>query len=369
MILFLLLSILPLISLIISVYNFFTIPRLENKKFNDDGIKISVLIPARNEEANIDACLNSVCSQNYKNLEIIILDDDSGDNTFSVAEKFSLKDNRVRVIKGKNLAAGWVGKNWACKQLSDNAQGDFLLFIDADVRLMPEAIESAMSALEETNVDMMSVFPKQIMNTTGEKVTVGIITWLMLAFLPVKQIYKSKSMRFSGAVGQFMMWKRESYFRSGGHESVKDKIVEDMETAKFLKRKGFKIILLLSDGLVQCRMYGSFKEGVDGFTKNAYPSTNSSAAEFFAILFFISASLLLPLLLAAANHLYFYTLAVIILHRIIVSVIYRENILTGIILYPVQIIVMDYIAIRSYTAFKKNRLNWKERNLQKAELT
>ncbi len=363
MILLVLISVLPVINLIIAVYNLFTAPRLSTGKIKTQTAVVSILIPARNEEYNIGDCLKYLISQSYNNIEIIVLDDNSEDNTYASAKKTSEGDYRIRIIKGKSLPEGWLGKSWACKQLADNSSGDYLLFIDADVRLMNAAVESAVKAIQKYEADMLSVFPNQITKTMGEKLVVPVLYWFFISFLPISKVYMSKSKKFSAANGQFMLWKRDAYFDSGGHESVKDKIVEDLDLAKFLKDKGYKIIILIGDKLVECRMYRGLKEAIAGFNKNAYAASALPGWQHISYIAFMTLSYLIPLIMVFQNKYYLFLIMIILVQRIIVSYIGNQNLLMNLILYPVHMIMLFYIGLKSYLSYKSNKLFWKERKL------
>ncbi|MEO6694467.1 MAG: glycosyltransferase [Ignavibacteria bacterium] len=353
----------PLANFFITLYNLFTAPALSKNKINGNSAKVSILIPARNEERNIENCLRHVTAQSYSNIEIIVLDDFSKDSTLAKSLQMSETDNRIMVVEGEELPRGWTGKNWACMQLAKKASGDYLLFIDADVTLGKEAVESSIFEMNNLKTDMLSVFPKQIMNSIGEKLTVAILNWLMISFLPLKKVYSSKNSFYAAANGQFMMWKRNVYFETGGHESVKDKIVEDIELSRMLKTKGYKIATLLCDDLVTCRMYSSFSESLAGFTKNYFPSSGLSEWKFISILILIVFSYLYPLILMFDSVLFMSIVGVIILNRAIISMISHQSLIMNTILFPFQLLTMLYIGLRSVAAIKYGNVYWKGRNL------
>lgn len=363
MTLLLLTAALPVYNLIVSVYNLFTSRKLKAAIIGNRNSLVSILIPARNEENNIGEIIKCLLAQSYENTEIVILDDMSNDNTYSVCRKFSETDKRVRPVKGKELPSGWLGKNWACCQLSEIAKGDYFLFIDADVRLERNAVESSLHEMIKSRSDVLTVYPLQKMITAGEKICVGALNWIVYSFLPISKVYKSKSKYITAGVGQYMLWKKDVYVNSGGHHSVKDKIVEDIELGKYLKGKGYRINLLRGGELISCRMYSSFREAVNGFTKNAYPVTNDSSVLFLLSLIILSASYLLPLIFIDNSIFYLFLLMIILIQRLTVSYMSGGNALFEIIMYPFQIIVMVYIGIRSYVNFKNKNLQWKERNL------
>ena len=142
---------------------------------------VSVLIPARNEQQNIERCLYSLFDQNYKNIEIIVLDDDSDDDTFSLVKKISQEDNRLRVVKGTSVPKSWTGKNWACHQLSKLAKGDFYLFVDADTKLQATLINETISEMKRSDIDLISLFPKRITSTLVDKIISITIGWLIFS--------------------------------------------------------------------------------------------------------------------------------------------------------------------------------------------
>lgn len=358
-----LLLIIPLTNLFIIVYNLFTAPRLSKNKFKLFASKVSILIPARNEEYNIENCLKHVADQSYKNLEIIVLDDFSNDKTFSKAIKMSVNDERIKVIKGKKLPDGWMGKNWACMQLSRNSSGDYLIFVDADVTLEKDAIESTIFKMDNLKTDMLSVFPKQVMVTFGEKVTVAFLNWLLLSFLPLIKVYSSKRDFYTAANGQFMLWKRKVYFETGGHESVKNKVVEDIELSRLLKKNGYKIITLLGDDLVSCRMYRGFKEALSGFIKNFFPASRITSLRFISILFVLVFAYIFPLIYMFDNILYISIGGIITLQVVLVSLLSRQNVLFNTLLFPLLLLVMFYIGLRSVYAVKSGNVFWKDRKL------
>ncbi len=346
-----------------AVYNLFTAPVIRQVKYSGNYHKVSVLIPARNESANIEQCIRCVSVQTFPNIEILILDDYSEDDTYSKALKLSEQDGKVKIFKGKSAPSGWKGKSWACRQLSELSEGSYLLFIDADVRLNPAAVESALAEAVSSDTDLLSVFPEQIMKTFGEKITVQILNWLMLSFLPVKKVFSSRNTKFAAANGQFMFFKRTAYFESGGHELVSDKIVEDIELAKSFKSKNYMVKLMLSKGIASCRMYCNLKESIAGFTKNFYPGSSMTPFVFVLILMISLFTYLSPVLLIFADQKYLYLLSVMIIQSVIVSHLSSQNMIINIFLLPVQIIMMCYIGLRSLILFNSGKVYWKNRKL------
>lgn len=346
-----------------SIINLFTAPFLKKNVVKDSSELVSVLIPARNEERYIEKCIRNVMMQTYSNLEIVIYDDSSTDGTNSIVIKTSKEDKRVKIINGESLPDGWRGKNFACWNLSKHAEGNYFLFIDADVTMEKDAVGSALYEIQNKNADILSVFPKQIILSFGEKAVVPFLNWLLISFIPVKFISSPKYKSLAGANGQFILWKKETYEKSGGHSAVKNEIVEDIEIAKYLKKNGYNTFLLLSNDLVFCRMYNSFKEAVSGFSKNIYPASASSPLLFIFNILFIVLSNLLPLILMFYNEYYIGLILIIILQRVIVSIVSSQNIFMNILLYPLQMLMLLYISIRSVVHSRSGRSVWKGRTL------
>jgi len=346
----------------IAAFNFYTAPELKAliADTNEDKL-VSVLVPARNEEMNIVSCINGILSQSYKKIEIIIIDDCSTDNTYNIAS--SIKKNNLKVIKGEILPEGWLGKNWACHQLAQHATGEYLLFVDADVGIKKESISSAIHELNRTNAELISVFPTQFMKSFGEFMIVPLMNWLLLTFLPLKFVFTSSSNSFVAANGQFMLWKRDSYFNLGGHQKVKDKVVEDMELARLVKQNNFKVKTLLGGDLVFCRMYSSFKQAYNGFAKNFYAGFSINPIFFILIIFFLFIVFIVPFIIITQSVIAIIPVLLVLATRFFVSLSSKQNWWINIILHPLQMILMIWIGIVSLIKYKSNSLVWKERKI------
>lgn len=363
MILFLVILIPVAISTIVVIYNFLTAPIVRESSIEiDESELVSVLIPARNEEKNIGSCLNFILAQDYKNLEVLVLDDQSDDSTKEIVQSFAEKYNNISCIDGDPLPRGWTGKNWACHQLSQEASGKFFLFIDADVELAPKAVSSALKILADTKTKMLSVFPTQRIKSFGEWVIVPLMNWLLLSFLPLRKVYSAKNKSFIAANGQFMLWERDTYFSIGGHKQVANAVVEDMELARKTKQHD-KIITLLGGNTIFCRMYSSFPDAFKGFSKNFYPGFNINPILFIGFVMFLFIVFAGSSLFAMINSKYLFVLTLIVLSRVLISVISHQNVLLNVFLHPLQMILMFVIGFNSVLSTKFGYISWKERKL------
>jgi chlorobactene glucosyltransferase len=230
---------------------------------------ISVCIPARNEERNIRACVEALLAQDYSNFEVIVLDDRSTDATSSILADIASRDARLRPMNGLDLPEGWAGKPHALYQASAVARGEWLCFVDADTFVTRAALSACYTKAIETNADMFTIMTFQIMGTFWEKVVMPLImTALSVGFSPQK--VNDPKRKDAIANGQFILIKRSVYDAIGGHERVKDQIVEDKAIAEQVKWNGYRLVVANGYAVARTRMYTSLPEMWEGWTKNIY---------------------------------------------------------------------------------------------------
>jgi chlorobactene glucosyltransferase len=230
---------------------------------------ISVCIPARNEERNIRACVEAVLAQDYPNLEVIVLDDRSTDATPSILADIATRDSRLHPISGSDLPKGWAGKPHALFQASASARGEWLCFVDADTFLSPTTLSSCYVKALATQADMFTIMTFQVLGSFWEKVVMPLVmTALSVGFSPNK--VNDPKRKDAIANGQFILIKRSVYDAIGGHESVKDNIVEDKAISEQVKWNGYRLIVADGMKVVRTRMYTSLPEMWEGWTKNIY---------------------------------------------------------------------------------------------------
>ena len=258
---------------------------------------ISVCIPARNEERNIRACVEAMLAQDYPNLEVIVLDDRSSDSTPLILAEIASLDSRLHPISGSDLPKGWAGKPHALVQASDNARGEWLCFVDADTFAAPQTLSSCYGKAIETNADMFTIMTFQVLGSFWEKVIMPLVlTALSVGFSPHK--VNDPNRKDAIANGQFILIKRTIYDAIGGHESVKDQIVEDKAIAERVKWNGYRLIVADGMRITRTRMYTSLSEMWEGWTKNIYLGLRDQPSLLilgaFGALIAIIAALFLP---------------------------------------------------------------------------
>jgi chlorobactene glucosyltransferase len=260
-----------LVLLIIELSNYFILRRLDRSSRPANGPLISVLVPARNEELNIELCLTSILSQDYASFELIVLDDNSTDDTNQILSAMARNEPRLKLMKGQPLPAGWIGKNWACHQLSQAAIGELLLFVDADTQMKPAALRSTVGAMQDSGADLISALPSEEVVSWGEKFIVPIIHWSIFCIIPLALAYAFRISALAISNGQFMCFKRTAYVKFGGHAAVRKAVVEDKAISRLISRGGMRWRLMDGTGALSCRMYRSSKEAAEGLIKNLFP--------------------------------------------------------------------------------------------------
>lgn len=230
---------------------------------------ISICIPARNEENNIRRCVEAALGQDYLNIEVVVLDDHSTDATPEILRQLVAQNGMLKIINGSDLPAGWAGKPHALYQTSAIARGEWLCFVDADTFLEPRAISSVYAKALETEADLFTVMTRQILGSFWEKVVMPLVmTALSVGFSPRK--VNDPSRRDAVANGQFIFIKRSIYDLIGGHEKVRDQIVEDKAISEQVKWNGHRLVMADGTQVVSTRMYTSLATMWEGWTKNIY---------------------------------------------------------------------------------------------------
>jgi glycosyltransferase involved in cell wall biosynthesis len=345
----------------VTLFNFISDPKLRRvgKHYTD---KVSILIPARNEADNIIALLQSIQQQDYQNYEVIVLDDCSTDDTYGICSTFAQLYPQFKVIKGNALPDGWIGKNYACHQLSKQANGQYLLFLDADEQVKPGLINSAIHRMHINKLGLLSLFTNQEMQTLGEKLVVPLMHFILLNLLPVRLISLVKNPSVAAASGQFMLFDASIYHQQQWHKAVKDKVVEDVEIMRLLKTRAYNGEALLANGMISCRMYKSYDEAIAGFSKNFLAAFNYSIIGFLMYLLLV---IIFPLMLLMTLNLplIFFMTGLIILTRIMISLACGQNAFYNVLLHPLQMANMTLIAFISIQKYLTKTTVWKGRRI------
>lgn len=247
-------------------------PRLERVPPLEHGTGplVSIIVPARNEAPNIGACVAMLLASGYDRREIIVVDDHSIDGTADIARILAARaDGAVRVITSEPLPDGWVGKSWACWQGYRAARGDVLLFTDADTRHDERLLGHALGALHRTGAALVSVAPRQLMETFWERTVLPHIFLLIaIRFRDLDRVNRATRPRDVIANGQFILMPRAAYEAVDGHRAVRGEIVEDLRLAQHVVASGRRVYIANGERLMATRMYRSLGAIVEGWSKN-----------------------------------------------------------------------------------------------------
>lgn len=241
--------------------------------------RVSILIPARNEEQVIaDSVRSALAQRDLLDFEVIVLDDGSRDATLSMV--LAIEDPRLRVIRGTdaNPPAGWLGKPWACERLAAEAAGDVLVFVDADVELSEHAVASCVQELRSADLALVAPYPRQLTDTPLGRLMQPLLTWSWMAMIPLSLAERRPSM--SAANGQLLVFDASAYRNMGGHRVVADDVIEDVGLMRAIKASGGRAATVDGSELARCRMYRTDGELVDGYAKSLWSAFGGPAGTF-----------------------------------------------------------------------------------------
>ena len=346
--------------------------------------KISVCIPARNEEQVIGNLLESVVNQDYENLEVLVLDDRSTDKTAEIVQSFTENyPELVRLISGEEKPKKWLGKPWACQQLANRASGDYLLFLDADTTLRPGMLKRITTAFSRDSLQMVTVWPQQQLDSFWERTVIPLIYYALVTLLPAIYVYRKPrwmpafvynqfSSSFAAACGQCLAFTKEAYVEIGGHQTVKNDIVEDVELAKAVKSRGLTMRMYQGVSSISCRMYRSQKELFEGLRKNFLAGFGYSIPRFITaailhvVVFVVPFFSVFYAVINTAAPLFFLSvssLTIILLHRLILAIWFRWNPIYGF-LHPIGVLWFQWLGlVKLWDHFTGKKISWKGRNV------
>jgi chlorobactene glucosyltransferase len=337
-------------------------PRLRPAAPSDDWPLVSVLIPARNEAAVISRTVSALLEQSYPGFEVIVLDDNSEDDTSAQVSALAAQDDRLRLVRGQPLPAGWLGKNWACQQLGEQARGNYLLFTDADVLWHPDALTALMALAHKESSDLLTVWPKQETVTWSERLVVPLINLAIVGYLPILLVHHSPWPAFAAANGQCLLFKRQAYQQIGHHAAVRDQIVEDVVLARRLKAAGLSLRMARGADLISCRMYGGWPEVRDGFAKNILTGHAQSPPFLIASAVFHWLVFIFPWLwLAAGGGLWPLLLLLAGIGVRAMTARFTGQRVRDALFMPVSVILMTIIAAKSLWWHWRGQVQWKGR--------
>jgi hypothetical protein len=333
---------------------------------------VAVLLPLRDEAARVTPCLRALLAQRgVPGLRVVVLDDGSTDGTADVVRAVAGDDPRVTLLDGAAPPPGWLGKPHACWQLATRADpaATALVFVDADVVLAPDAVAAAVTELRAARVTLLSPYPRIVVATAADRLVQPLLQWLWLTFLPLRAMERSPRPSLAAAGGQFLVVDRAGYDAAGGHAAVAEKVLEDIELARAVKRAGGRIALADGSRLATCRMYEDWPQLRDGYSKSLWATfghPGAAAAVVTLLLLLYTAPPLLAVVALAAGA---PTVAAAALAAYLLGVAGRvvSARATGgrwwpdALAHPVSVVVLGWLTLRSYHLRKRRRLSWRGR--------
>jgi glycosyltransferase involved in cell wall biosynthesis len=327
----------------------------------DLSASVAVLLPVRNEAANIVELVASLKAQTgISNLTFYFLDDNSEDETLELLEREVAGDKRFSTINGQLLPEGWLGKPWALEQLRSNAKAEYIVNIDADVRLAPRAICAAVNLLIDQKLDFVSPYPKQIAKSFGERMIQPLLQWSWLSTVPLRIAEKSGKPALAVANGQFFAVRESALNVVSGYSASKTAVVDDMELARTLLRNGFKGCVADGSNIATCHMYNSWAEVKAGYGKSLWAAFGSRFGSFVAISFLFLTGILPLLGMIAGFSAGLFAFEFVIISRIIAARVSGGSFLDSF-LHPISTLLLIYLIIYSWTA--RGKVQWKGRTL------
>ncbi len=354
----------------------------------DSATLVSICIPARNEEANIAACVRSLLVGSHRPIEVLVYNDQSTDGTGEILAALAAADSRVKIVPTLPLSNGWNGKQFGCQRCGEFATGTWLLFTDADVRFEPDAIARTLAAASRAKAELISTFPRQVTVTLGEKLVIPLIHFILLSYLPIARMRSTLDPAASAGCGQFLFVRAAAWIAAGGHTSFKDSMHDGIKLPRALRRAGLRTDLFDGTDLCHVRMYQGFAATWRGFAKNAFEGLGSVGLLLFITVLHALGQLLPWLVLAVpiaewlarftgltdfgtqplldnpptAPH---YTLAAIavcsaLIGRLLLAHRFRQSLISAA-LHPVGITLMTLIQWHSLYLAKTGRRTWRGR--------
>lgn len=327
---------------------------------------VSIVVPARNEERAVRRAVESFCLQDYPDFEVVVVDDCSTDGTPRILDELSSRFPCLKVVRGTDPPPGWLGRLNALERGREKTSGEWLLFVDADVTLAPDALRKAVSYALREKAAMLFLWPHLLTGGVLEAVIAStLLHWCAAA--PVFLVGRTKVKWIAGGWGAFNMVRRDALEASGAFESLKDVLVDDFHLGLRVKAAGFKVTTAFGDGLVSVRMYHGARNTIEGFAKYAYPSARRLSALIPLNVFAAFVTHLLPHIgfawsLAHGVVSVPASLSLVLMHAVFggVAIAFRQPWYVAF-LNPLRQLCWWWVMLRSYVMFRRGGLSWRDR--------
>lgn len=333
--------------------------------------RVSVLVPARDEERRLGPCLAALLStEGVADLEILVLDDGSSDGTADIVRSYAERDPRVRLVDGGRAALpeGWLGKPWACERLARAATGTVLVFLDADVTVAPHGIAASVALLRDSGLDLVSPYPRQEADGALPRLVQPLLQWSWLTTLPLGSAESSPRESLVAANGQLLVVDAAVYRRAGSHAAVRGEVLDDVALLRAVKRAGGRGVVADGTHVASCRMYESGPALVDGYTKSLWsafgsPAGSAGVVGLLSWLYVVPAAAVVvgPTHRARAWGALGYAAGVA--GRILVARRTGQHLVPDVAVHPASVATFGWLVAESWRRKRSGRLTWRGRPL------
>jgi len=357
----LLLLVLPLFLVLNACLNIFFVRR-PNFIFSEVSLSVAVIVPLRNEEKNVAALISCLRKQRgVRELSFHFLDDNSSDDTYELVAAQILDDPRSMIYRGAELPNEWLGKPFALDQLVGSTSSQIVVMMDADVRLEEDAVARAIATMQENNLDFVSPYPKQVALSWSERLIQPLLQWSWMSTVPLKIAQRSSNPAFAVANGQFFIVRRESLLAIGGISSIKSEIIDDIALARNLLRGGFHGCVVDGSEIATCRMYSSWSQLREGYSKSLRVAFGGLSGSFLAIaLLFVSGVLpfLVALTVPSLSAYGWIGYDAVVISRVL-SAQATQGRVRDALLHPLAVVLLIFLIVRSWAM--RGKTQWKGR--------
>ena len=325
---------------------------------------VTVVLPVRDEEEQVGGCLAAVLAQQgVPDLRVVVVDDGSTDGTADVVR--AVADPRVRLVAATDPPPGWLGKPHACATGADLAAGaddGVLVFLDADVRLFPDAVAGAVAVLDAHGLDLVSPWPRPVTASVAERLVQPLGPWLWVTALPVRLAERSRRPSLTAANGQFLVVRRSVYARAGGHGAVRGEVIEDVALARAVKRAGGRAVPVDGSRLAACRMYDGWPALRAGYAKSLWASVGGSPGASVAVAAGLTAVWVLPALAALrGSRAGLVGYAAGVAGRAVSAAATGSRVWPDSLAHPLSMLLFDVLLAGSVAGRRRGTLSWRGR--------
>lgn len=324
--------------------------------------RVAVVVPVRDEADNVLDCLAAALDQRgVPDLRLVVVDDGSVDGSADLVAGHP--DPRVRLVTARPPGPGWLGKPSACAQGAAAADdADVLVFLDADVRLMPDAVASALAVLDEAGLDLVSPWPRQLTGSAAERLVQPMQQWLWSTLLPLRLAERSPRPSLAAANGQFLVVRREAYDRAGGHAAVRGEVIEDVALLRAVKATGGRGAVVDGSTLAVCRMYDGWAGVREGYGKSLWAAVGGSPAAGLATAGALTVVWVLPAAAALrGSRAGLVGYAAGVAGRVISAGATGGRVWPDALAHPLSVLALDVLMLRSVAGHRRGTLRWRGR--------